>query len=607
MSKVPSWEQKFYSQSFLWMYRARNFPSRVVVPVNSSGKYQLETRDFETGFRRQLAKSPQGSIFGSISPSGKFIFYLDDKGGNEMGHFVREPFGGGKKVDITPALPPYFAYEVSSDYADERLCFCASVKDKNHIYLVKINKTESESKTKLLYETKNLILRTIISPDGKQTCVSVSIGGKKNKSRALIFDNDNGKLICQIDFPHGDFIAQAFSVNSDRPLILGILNKDEFYRPVWLDFLKKKTTEIKNSNFRGNVFVMEWLEDQNKILFGQEYHLKHSLLLYDLNNKTLSAVGPDYGSFDLFFGSVAFLKNGSFLTRWQSFNDVPKIIKIFGHDYQKIKDFYPLPKQTYKKRKFESILFKSSDGTQIQMWVAWPTKKKKLYPFVVDIHGGPHGSVNDSFSPEAQIFLDQGFGYCAANYRGSTGFGKDFERAIYGNPGNLEVEDVVSARNWLVKNGKADPAKVIVFGWSWGGYVTLLALGKYPNLWAGGIAGTPIGDCFLQYEDEPAFFQAIDRERFGGSPEQKPSVYKKSSPITYADNFTKPVLIIYGENDARCPSRQIVNFIEKLKSKHKPVKVKKFSAGHTSDFSNTKVRVSNFKEILKFVRGLIDK
>ena len=609
MSKIFSWERKFYEQTFLWMYRARNFPSRVILPTNSSGKFQLEVRDFETNFHRQITKTPQGSIFGSISPSGKFVFYLDDKEGNETGHFVREPFAGGKKMDITPDLLPYFAYEVSSDYADERLCFYASIKDKNQVYLVETNQKETSFKTKLLYETKNTILGAIISPNGKQTCVSISTSGEKNKSQVLVFNNNNGKLICQINFVSGDFVAQAFSIDARQPLILGVLNMGEFYRPVWLDFLKKETKEIKNPDFKGNVFVLEWLEDQNKILFGQEYHLKHSLLLYDSNEKTLLSIGPDYGSLDLFFGSVASLRDCSFLFRWQSFNDDSQIIKLSSRDYQKKTIFFPLKKKqdNKKKKKLQSVYFKSSDGELVQMWVAWPTKKRKNYSFVIDIHGGPHGSVSDTFSPEAQILLDQGFGYCAVNYRGSTSFGKDFEKAIYGKPGYLEVEDIVSARDWLVNNGQADPDKIILFGWSWGGFVTLLALGKYPNLWAGGVAGTPIADFFLQYEDEPAFFQAIDRERFGGSPKQKLSVYRESSPITYVDNFTKPVLIIYGENDVRCPARQVENFIDKLKSKRKSVKVKKFLAGHTGEFSNTKVRVSNFREILKFIRSLTNK
>jgi Tol biopolymer transport system component len=358
MTKNSSWEHSFYKQAFLWMYRARNFPSRVILPVNSSGKFQLEVRDFGTNYHRQITKSSQGSIFGSISSSGEYVYYLDDKGGNEIGHFVREPFSGGKKVDITPNLPSYFAYEVSSDYKDERLCFYASIKEKNYVYLVETRQGKEGFKSKLLYETEDLILGTVISPDGKQTCVSISLGGKKNKSQVLVFDNNKGKLICKINFLAGDFIAQAFSVDSDKPLILGILNKDGFYRPVWFDFLKKQITEIKNPKFKGNVFVLEWLEDQNKILFGREYKLKHSLLLYDLNKKTILPIGPDYGSLDLFFGSVTSLLDGSLILRWQSFDIPPQIIKIFDHNYQKTKSLY-LAKRQIRKKKLLKVWFSS--------------------------------------------------------------------------------------------------------------------------------------------------------------------------------------------------------------------------------------------------------
>jgi dipeptidyl aminopeptidase/acylaminoacyl peptidase len=203
------------------------------------------------------------------------------------------------------------------------------------------------------------------------------------------------------------------------------------------------------------------------------------------------------------------------------------------------------------------------------------------------------------------MWLDQGYGYCTVNYRGSIGFGKDYERKIYGNPGFWEVEDVVAARAWLIEHADADSNNIIIAGWSWGGYVTLLALGKYPGLWKCGVAGTAIADCVMQYEDSPASFKAFDDEVFGGNPKNNPEVYKKSSPITYAPAFSAPILVIQGENDSRCTPRQMKHFESVLRSFGKNITVKWFSSGHVGEFSNTQTRVSNASASLDFINKQI--
>jgi dipeptidyl aminopeptidase/acylaminoacyl peptidase len=88
------------------------------------------------------------------------------------------------------------------------------------------------------------------------------------------------------------------------------------------------------------------------------------------------------------------------------------------------------------------------------------------------------------------------------NYRGSTTFGKAFERAIWGRLGMVEVEDLVAARNWLVEQQIAEPEAVLLTGWSYGGYLTLQTLGRYPDLWAGGMSGIAIADWTTMYEDD---------------------------------------------------------------------------------------------------------
>src|SRR3989344_582298 len=112
-NKKEEWTQRFYDPTILWMSVAENASHRALLVSNTSGKFQLHTKDFSTGREFQLTKKNHGQLFGSLSPNGNFVFYLDDRGGKEHGHFVRVPFSGGKSVDITPALPEYYSYSVS--------------------------------------------------------------------------------------------------------------------------------------------------------------------------------------------------------------------------------------------------------------------------------------------------------------------------------------------------------------------------------------------------------------------------------------------------------------------------------------------------------------
>jgi dipeptidyl aminopeptidase/acylaminoacyl peptidase len=215
----------------------------------------------------------------------------------------------------------------------------------------------------------------------------------------------------------------------------------------------------------------------------------------------------------------------------------------------------------------------------IQAWLATPDGHGP-FPTIVHIHGGPEMVMTDSYSPESQMWLDHGFAFITVNYRGSTTFGRDFLEKIWFNPGTWELEDLVAARDYVVREGIADPEKVFLSGWSYGGYLTLYGLGVRPDLWAGGMAGVAVADWVSQYEDESEAMRAGDRAFFGGPPEEKMEAYVKASPITYVDRLQAPVLIIQGNNDTRCPARQIELYKAKAKEFGKWVEVHWFDAGH---------------------------
>ena len=101
------WIQRFRAPTVLWTMLAKALPERGVAASNQSGIYQLHAWDVPSGDLRQLTYKPQGVVFGSISPDGRYVYYFDDDAGNEIGHWVRIPFEGGTVQMVTPDMAPY--------------------------------------------------------------------------------------------------------------------------------------------------------------------------------------------------------------------------------------------------------------------------------------------------------------------------------------------------------------------------------------------------------------------------------------------------------------------------------------------------------------------
>jgi dipeptidyl aminopeptidase/acylaminoacyl peptidase len=243
-------------------------------------------------------------------------------------------------------------------------------------------------------------------------------------------------------------------------------------------------------------------------------------------------------------------------------------------------------------------------GVAIQAWLALPAGEPPFLT-ILHAHGGPTSVTTEVFAPSCQAWLDHGFAWMSVNYRGSTTFGREFERAIWGQLGNLEVEDLVAARHWLVAQGLAQTHAIFLTGGSYGGYLTLQTLGKYPDLWAGGMADVAIADWLLMYEDQAETMRGVQRSLFGGTPQEKPEAHMAASPITYAEQVTAPILVIQGRNDTRCPARQMQVYEAKLRSLGKTIEVHWFDAGHV--MGNNEQGIDDQERKLRFADQILQR
>ena len=159
------------------------------------------------------------------------------------------------------------------------------------------------------------------------------------------------------------------------------------------------------------------------------------------------------------------------------------------------------------------------------------------------------------------------------------------------------------ARQWLVDKGIANPYQVLLTGRSYGGYNTPQALGRQPDLWAGGMAGVVIANWAAMYEDSAGAMRGYIVAFFGGVPEDRLEQFALSSPITYANNVRAPVFIFQGRSDTRTPARQVEMYEARLKAFGKPVEVFWFDSGHLR--VGVEEDIQNQERMLHFARGVL--
>jgi dipeptidyl aminopeptidase/acylaminoacyl peptidase len=228
---------------------------------------------------------------------------------------------------------------------------------------------------------------------------------------------------------------------------------------------------------------------------------------------------------------------------------------------------------------WRSVSYPSSDGTLIQAWIGEP-EGDGPFPTILSVHGGPEGVSNDAYTPRLATWLDHGYAVCALNYRGSTTFGSEYQQAISEDIGHWETEDLAATAAWLVDNGVAAPGSIVLTGGSYGGYLTLLGLGRLPDLWAGGVAIVAVGDWVLMYDETADALRAYEEQMFGGPPDELPERYRIASPLTYVNDVAAPLLVFQGSNDTRCPPGQFRAYEEAARAAGKTIEVEWFEAGH---------------------------
>lgn len=214
------------------------------------------------------------------------------------------------------------------------------------------------------------------------------------------------------------------------------------------------------------------------------------------------------------------------------------------------------------------VRYRSSDGLEIPALLYVPhaeaLRGEGRPPAIVHIHGGPTGQHFNWWDPHSQWFAHRGFVVLCPNIRGSTGYGREFQEANRRDWGGKDLEDVVAGVTWLGEQEIADPGRVGAFGGSYGGFMTMYALARHPDVWAAGVSYVGVVSWQTLYETTRGDLRAY-LERELGDPVADAQLYRDRSPITHARSIRSPLLILQGANDPRVPLSEAQAVVQALK------------------------------------------
>jgi acetyl esterase/lipase len=560
---------------------AREAPDRLTVVSNEPGVYQVFAWDRARDIRRQVTDHPIGVVHAFPTPDGEGVVWFHDETGSEIGHWVVESFHGNarERRALVEGVPD--AWSAGVAVGDRVTAVGLGDEEGFSIWLAR-----GAHAAERIHAHAQVIHVADLSRDETLLAVEHAEHGDAIHLAVRVLDVGNGGASVGEQWD-GDGLGLSVAgwspVRADHRLAL-VHEREGLERPALWDLATGERTDLP-VDLPGDVSVTDWWPDGSALLLLHDHEGRTELFRLPVEGTRASGppvrvdhpAGTIAGAGVRPDGEVWFqVSNGASPPTTRS-SGSGKIVS--QPDGPAAPDGQP----------YRSWWFTNPNGERIHGFVVTPPGEGP-FPTVMYVHGGPTWAYTDTFMPAVQAWVDHGYAVGMVNYRGSTGYGTVFRDALIGDPGFPECQDVLAGLDDLIAQGVADPARAVVGGGSWGGYVTLLSIGLYPDRYAAAAAAVPVADYIPAYEDESSELQAFDRSLFLGSPKENHDLYVERSPLTYIDKVRTPVLILAGDHDSRCPIRQILNYVEALQARGLTHEVYRFEAGHGSLVIDERVR-----------------
>ena len=571
---------------------------------NISGRNNIWLVSAEGGWPTQLTVSDQRQTSPAWSPDGKWIAYISDYDGDEQWDIFFVSPKTGQVVNITKTRE---ISEESPTWSPDGRYLAYTVKPKtSSVFEIDIFDT-------LMRDTKHLTTGTpkdkmnvnpVWSADSKRIAYTQQ-QAKGTDSNIFVAEVATGKNTLLT--PHeGEHLYAANEFSPDGKSLLITSNGGNGYDNVGLLDLTSKTInwltqdkwEISAGNFSHDGKSVTWIANVDG---------NTDIYLHDLAAGKITSLPLPKGVNGPGGAESAFTRDGSQLLYHHNGPTSPNDVWVYSMADGKSRQITnSLVAGVRSEDMVEPFLihYPSRDGKwtiSAFVYVPYNMARSRQNAAVVYVHGGPTSQTVNSFSRIIQHLVNQGYMVIAPNYRGSTGYGKEFQQANLFDMGGGDLQDVLAAADWIKQTGYLDPKKIALMGGSYGGYMTMMGVTKAPDVWAAGVPIVPFVNYFTEIANEDPVLREMDLATMG-DPEKNKELFHDRSPIFFVDQIKAPLLLLAGGNDPRCPKEEAQQVVDAVKKRGGVAEYKEYeNEGH--GFARVENQIDAYRRVSDFLKA----
>ncbi len=574
---------------------------------NISGRNNIWLVPAEGGWPTQLTVSDQRQTSPAWSPDGKWIAYISDYDGDEQWDIFFVSPKTGQVINITNTRE---ISEESPTWSPDGRYLAYTVKPKtSSVYEIDVFDT-------LMRDTRHITTGT---PKDKMNLNPVWLKGGKwiaytqqqakgTDSNIFLAEVATGKnlLLTPHHLDEQLYAADDWSPDGKRLLITS--NAGNGYDNVGLldietkkiDWLTQDKWEISGGNFSPDGKYVTWIANVDG---------NADIYLHDLASAKTTSLPLPKGVNGLGGAHSAFTSDGARLLYHHNGPTSPNDIWVYSlADGKSQQITNSLVAGVRSEDMVEPFLvhYPSRDGKwtiSAFVYVPYNMARSGQNAVVVYVHGGPTAQSVNLFSRLIQHMVNQGYMVIAPNYRGSTGYGKEFQQANLFDMGGGDLQDVLAAADWIKQTGYLDPKKLVLMGGSYGGYLTMMGVTKAPDVWAAAVPIVPFVNWFTEIANEDPVLQQSDLATMG-DPEKNKDLFHDRSPIFFVDQIKAPLLLLAGGNDPRCPKEEAQQVVDAVKKRGGVADLKVYgNEGH--GFARVENQIDAYRRVSDFLKARV--
>jgi len=522
---------------------------RLLVTSNESGIYNLFEINIADGTKKQITNSKEESYFAiDYVPNSNKILYSSDKGGNEISHIylLNED---STSTDLTPE-PKAKASFGGWNKDKTSFYFLSTKRDPRFFDLYKMD-IKTWKPTLLFLNDKGLNFSGI-SWDEKYIALTQSITSSESK---LFLMNSSDKKMSEISLPDkiGTYGGSGFS--RDGKYFYYITNGGgEYQYLVSYNIATGERKTVYETNWDVAYSFFSWNDKYKVISINQDG--KNTLKIFD-NSTGQEVAFPEVSDGDIL--GIDISDSEKYMRLSVGTSKSPSNIYFYSFETKELKKLTNTLNPDIDQNQLvsaEVVRYKSFDGLDIPAIFYKPliANKRNKVPALVWVHGGPGGQSRVGYFSLIQYLVNHGYAILAVNNRGSSGYGKTFNKMDDQNHGDKDLMDCVYGKKYLQTLEYINPEKIGIIGGSYGGYMTMAAMTFQPDEFKVGVNLFGVTNWLRTLKSIPPFWASFKKALYAemGDPTTADSVRLYNiSPLFHADKIKNPIMVLQGTNDPR--------------------------------------------------------